>query len=597
MLLSPEQLQEIRQIIEDHHDAFIVNALGEEGVSKEVLQHLKDKGLVDVSVESIQDAYLYGQLVGQLQSLQVSNMSYDQFRSHIAKNPVPLSDNEKHAVQMAIFNAGQYCQGLGNTVSLDTGAIIIEGDAKLRAELESEIRTTTAENIARRETVKQLKTDLGWASKDWERDWDRIARTEKQTAMQTGVADSYRKEYGSGVRVAKIPMPDACPHCNRLHIGPDGQPRIFTLSTLENNGTNVGRKAADWRAVIGTVHPNCQCQMIRVPEGWGFSEEGEVVPGGEFGEVYADEEELELAMLAEDDLQKAFKLQGHLKFQGLPIAIENRKGTKRTWKDADGNTGITQMYVAYGYIEGTQGADQDEIDVFIGPDPNASNAFVVHQGDPGTGRYDEDKCMLGFPNEKEAVACYRTHYDLPDQYFLTVSPMPMDQFKRWISNTGPKKGEMGKSGILYVIPMDEPAAKSLSQLEGAGQSPAGNRGPGPGLGINHVIMIPEKPRQKAKTDNAPGVDDYIESNPFGIDDALHVDREVYDFMERYSLVHPIVTPEQFKEFGELAREDADRFMAYLKQYNIRNSGLPANSVEVGDRKKPKRTPVKREEDA
>ena len=210
MLLTPEQLHEIRQIIEDHHEAFVVNAMGPEAVSPEVLNRLQEQGLVDVKVESIKDAYVYGQLLAMMQSSEVANMSYEQFKQHVRRNPIPLSEAETHALRMAQQNAGQYCKGLGNRVNVATGAVIFEADAALRSRTEGIIRDATALNIARRESVRKLKSDLGWATKDWARDWDRIAVTEKQTAMQRGVADHYRGRYGGSVLVAKRPMPDAC---------------------------------------------------------------------------------------------------------------------------------------------------------------------------------------------------------------------------------------------------------------------------------------------------------------------------------------------------------------------------------------------------
>ena len=68
--------------------------------------------------------------------------------------------------------------GLGNKVDQATGQLLIEADAQLRDKLRGEIRDATAENIAKRESVKKLKSTLGHATKDWARDWDRIAITE-----------------------------------------------------------------------------------------------------------------------------------------------------------------------------------------------------------------------------------------------------------------------------------------------------------------------------------------------------------------------------------------------------------------------------------
>jgi len=305
MLFTAAQLHEIKEIIKDYHDAFIINAVDDKALPEEIIKRLKEKGLIDPQVNSIKDAYLYGQVLAMLETKQIADMSYPEFKAYVKKNPIPLTAVERQAAQMAALHAGQYCQGLGNKIGATVGSDLIEADSKLRARLETDIRTATAENIVKRETVKQLKTDLGWKTKDWARDWDRIAVTEKQTAMQEGVADGIRKEHGGEAYVSKIPQPGACNHCLRLHVGPDGNPRIFKLSTLENNGTNFGKKAQDWDPVVGAVHPNCQCTLVRVPKGWGYDEEGILVPGGKGGVKYEDEQAMSRAVKAEDDLQKS----------------------------------------------------------------------------------------------------------------------------------------------------------------------------------------------------------------------------------------------------------------------------------------------------
>jgi len=444
MLLTPEQLFEIQKIIEEHHQAFAANAFGQDAVPPEVLRKLKEKGLIKESVDSISESYTYGQLIGVLENQKVADMSYLEFKDYMSDNPIPLSPIERGAMAMAAASAGQYCRGLGNRVDVATGAILIEADQQLRARMEADIRTATEENIARRETVEQLKTDLGWATRDWSRDMKRIAVTEKVTAMNHGTANHFKKQHGADVLVAKRAMPDACKHCQRLYNGPNG-PRVFKLSTLEANGTNVGKKTADWLAIVGATHPNCQCILIRIPKGWGFDEHGDLVPGGEI-DLYETPDDLAASLMEEMELQKAFKLQGHVTYQGIPIAIENKEGSVRKWTDVNGATGETKMVgVNYGYVKGTMGADEDEIDVFVGPDPRAKLVYVIEQQNPDTGTYDEQKCMLGFPNQKTAERAYMLHYDDPDTFIITVEPMEVEHFKRWVSTTKPKKGEMAKS--------------------------------------------------------------------------------------------------------------------------------------------------------
>ena len=498
MPVTSKQLHKIRDIIASYHSAFVVNAVGPEAVAKDVLDKLKAMGLVDIKLASAKDAYLYGQALAAATDPAIANMSFAEFMAHVRKNPVALSDIEKRAATFAQHQAAQYVVGLANKVSTQTGQLLIEADSQLRTKTQAGIRDRTAENIQKRETVKQLKSDLGWMAEDWSRDWDRIAVTEKHTTMQRGLADHYSERFGKDVYVAKRPMPTACTHCKRLHLGDDGQPRIFKLSTLEANGlNNFGRKAADWLAVIGATHPWCQCQMIRVPEGWGFNEEGQMVPGGKLGQHVVDEVELKLSMQREDDLQKAFALQGHINYQGIRIAIENKVGTVRKWMTEEGEQGETRMLHAYGYVKRTNGTDSDEVDVYIGPSPDAPMAFVIHQQNPKTGVYDEDKVMLGFRSQAQAEAAYQAHVDR-DDFAITTSPMDIEHFKRWVGSTATDAGELRKTGkLVQKMTLAKASFKADTQPSSffiTNSSPAGNRSPGTGAALANIAARLERTR-------------------------------------------------------------------------------------------------------
>ena len=1105
-LLTDEQLHEIRELIRAHHSAFIANTIGPEAVAPEVLEQLSERGMIDVEIATIEDAYLYGHALAAADNPAVSKMSLEEFKQWVRRNPIPLTDQERRAIDFAKHQAAQYAVGLGNRVDTQTGQLLIEADRQLEQQRRSEIQTATAEAIAQRKSVKELVSDLKWKTQDWARDWDRIAVTEKHNAMQHGMADHYIKRYGDGVRVFKRPTPDACfiagtlvttgrgyvpieevqvndsvlthrghwkhvrhtmrrhyegdlfgfngrnpymtanhpvlvdlnwrradaiecgaylvqvtgihiskndpvpflekallenvtrsstptsvpitsvqlnrylqlrdsdvdvefvdchfrngrevceeltkaeglrgsrrarslsrfsfsalgswldsqlagfargfrkllalsfghstqtsasavggcgqgnvvfhqapfddttadtevgsdgrhrvlsriekgldlserygsafhshdfgvtskleivnsiatehfsgdvynleieddhsyvaenivvhncQHCKRLHLGPDGQPRIFKLRELERNGTNFGRKARDWLPVVGATHPhcfpagtqvrtsggmlpiesvlpgdmvlnrtgwsrithvwassytglmvtietrhttlqatanhpflvgsewvtannlevgqnllrlngvvgrspappphddpaqglksgclarvfsgcsgagvpvtaidfdgrlylregevdqeslhlesgsgrgsqsqksiegfalvgtakltrrpsnsgedellgltftpnrsmeggyigqslsfrhlghtdclgvglstlpmprfieagydgpaadsklmryrldrqqlveverdnhggiqfigagghrhgdvvgevspivnvtrchysgtvynltvsktheftandlvahNCQCQLIRIPEGWGFDENGDLFPGGEFGVRYEGPEDLALALRQEDELRKAHKLQGHTEFQGIPIAIENRKGTVRRWvSESTGEQGETKMVYSYGYAKKTSGADGDEVDIYLGPDPRSSKVYVVHQFDglvPGgrDDRYDEDKCFLGFTNQAMAERAYHDHMDDTSR-FGSVTAMDIDHFKRWLGVTKPTPGH----GLTFTLPI-KPVQPDLFVMQKAGPF-IGPRG-GKWADVRHTI--------------------------------------------------------------------------------------------------------------
>lgn len=95
-------------------------------------------------------------------------------------------------------------------------------------------------------------------------------------------------------------------------------------------------------------------------------------------------------------------------FQGLPLNIEIEAGETRGGTGEDGQPWEHTYAVPYGEVDGTLGADGDPIDVYVGSVANAPNVLVVHQRFAG-GSFDEDKCMLGFPDESSAERAYRAH--------------------------------------------------------------------------------------------------------------------------------------------------------------------------------------------
>ncbi len=132
-----------------------------------------------------------------------------------------------------------------------------------------------------------------------------------------------------------------------------------------------------------------------------------------------------------DALLKARKLQRRRKFQGLEISIETRSGAFRHWYDPHvGKEGKTRMPHDYGYIRGTMGADGDHIDCYIGPDPNATHAYVVDQMKaPDFQVFDEQKVFLGFDSAMSARRAYMTCYDKPG-FFGRIKAVPMGEFRK-----------------------------------------------------------------------------------------------------------------------------------------------------------------------
>lgn len=125
--------------------------------------------------------------------------------------------------------------------------------------------------------------------------------------------------------------------------------------------------------------------------------------------------------------------QGSLVFAGMPIYVENARGSVRRGTAPDGRAWATTMTAHYGEFADTLGVDGDPVDVFVGPDPDAPMAYVIHRKHPGTEVYDEDKVVVGCRSAKEAEALFRANYDLPGNLGGTT-PWPVEELRDYLAH-------------------------------------------------------------------------------------------------------------------------------------------------------------------
>lgn len=132
---------------------------------------------------------------------------------------------------------------------------------------------------------------------------------------------------------------------------------------------------------------------------------------------------------------------GKMSWKGLPIAIENPKGSERSGMGRDGKRWSVKMPAPYGYFLGTEGKDGDHVDTYIGPDHASEKVFVVDQIDAENGRFDEHKCLLSYPNKDAALADYRKAFSdgKATQRIGSVTELSVDQFKDWLKSGNTKK--------------------------------------------------------------------------------------------------------------------------------------------------------------
>lgn len=125
-------------------------------------------------------------------------------------------------------------------------------------------------------------------------------------------------------------------------------------------------------------------------------------------------------------LREGDKVSKKVDFQGLEIHIDRPEGFIQTGTDKDGNDWEREYLFDYGFIKGTEGGDDEDLDVFVGPDDDAAEVFLVTQK-TDDGEFDEYKAFIGFATEDEALAAYEAH--IPMRYFESVCSIPLGALK------------------------------------------------------------------------------------------------------------------------------------------------------------------------
>lgn len=132
----------------------------------------------------------------------------------------------------------------------------------------------------------------------------------------------------------------------------------------------------------------------------------------------------------EKQKQTGIYKKGDIDLKGLKIKIENPKGSIRWGFDEKGTKWVNKMKHHYGYIKGTEGADFDPVDCFIGPHYNKSLAFVVNQGK--NNMFDEHKIMLGFEDIESAKKAYLSNYQKKWDGLMSIKQTNTKKLRDWL---------------------------------------------------------------------------------------------------------------------------------------------------------------------
>ena len=249
--------------------------IGEGKPSQELLRKLKlPKEITDM----IKTSYQYGRL-GVIQGKSLTAMSEKDVEQLLRK--LKVTKAQQRSVDYSKMRAQQAIDTLTQKITATTVTLALQSDQKMWEVVKEVIPDALENNTPRHRVIQQLRDN----TQDLNRDWHRVAHTEMWNAKLQGEAEaiinneSPLSKQGGDTLVYKKPAHNACKKCKQLLLEPDGvTPKVFKMSELIANGDNYGLKQADWKPVVGTIHPNCMCPLNVMPPGTKFDSQGNLVP-------------------------------------------------------------------------------------------------------------------------------------------------------------------------------------------------------------------------------------------------------------------------------------------------------------------------------
>lgn len=272
-----KQVEELLEIIELQNIIFIGENIGVDILSTNDIELLRSNGLTEKELSTLytpfEESYHFGILSEALGDKRAKDLSYADFKKFLRSGEyIPLTDEEERTLDYLKKRSYGYIKGAGNKIQQDLSDFILEQESKTFGDIIKEEAITAVE---RRKSVGNLVSEIGNKTGEWNRNLGRIAETEMNNAFQTGRAIGIAKNsLEKDPLVYKDTYPGVCRHCIKAYLtkGVSSPPKVFRLSELINNGTNVGKKVADWKPTVGSLHPFCRCTLNKYDSDYSYNE-------------------------------------------------------------------------------------------------------------------------------------------------------------------------------------------------------------------------------------------------------------------------------------------------------------------------------------
>lgn len=220
MIFSPEQIQQLFNIIDYRMARVVADVLGKEFLTPDDKALLLRNGFdIEKELKKIPpywQAFLFGRLASLLTDNQLKTLDYTDIQQYVERKQYKEpSHREMAEYRAAATRTYSYIKGMGNRVRETLTSSLSEQEIKnaveeRRIEDLSVLKREIELGVIEKRSIQGIVSNLGHQLQDWNRDWGRIVETEMQDIFQIGKAQTIMEEHGIDARVYKDVFSGAC---------------------------------------------------------------------------------------------------------------------------------------------------------------------------------------------------------------------------------------------------------------------------------------------------------------------------------------------------------------------------------------------------
>lgn len=268
-MFSLNQIHSLLELLSKQQLFFISSKLGPNYLTEDELSKLLSFGinphhLYKESNDIALMSFHFGLISDAIGKKEAKDITLEDLKTYFEKGyHIPLTAVERNTIESIKKQYLGDIRAHNGKIFQDVNNIISKNEKDNRKAYEDVIRDEVQKGILLKKTSYQIAQDLARKTGDWSRNFKRIVEYISHQAWDEGRASMFEDKYGSEVQCYKDVYDGACKYCIQLYLtgGIGSEPKIFKLSQLKANGTNIGRNLKDLKPVVGSTHPSCRCTL------------------------------------------------------------------------------------------------------------------------------------------------------------------------------------------------------------------------------------------------------------------------------------------------------------------------------------------------